>query len=116
MSGPTTPVVTDAVIAAVTPAEVETVLRMPAVTQAVLDSATQAQITAAITSIPWWKSRVMVSAYIGIGIAAIDAVVQMAEKGPISWRTAVIAVGSAVAAWGRRNATETISGYFGAAK
>lgn len=58
----------------------------------------------------------MVSAYLGIAIAAIDAVIQMAEHGPISWRTAVIAVGSAVAAWGRKNATETVSGYFGAAK
>lgn len=62
---------------------------------------------------PWWKSRVMVAAYVGILIAALDAVIAVAQQGPLSWRTVVIAAGSAIAAWGRKNASDTIAGYFG---
>lgn len=63
-------------------------------------------------TIPWWKSRVMVSAYIGILIAVIDTVTAIADHGPLSWRTAVIAIGSAIAAYGRKNATQLVGDYF----
>lgn len=55
----------------------------------------------------------MLAAYTGLAIALIDALSTMMLNESLSWRTAVIAVGSAVAAWGRKNATGVIASWLG---
>lgn len=62
-------------------------------------------------AIPWWKSRTMVTCYVGLAIALVDAMSSVMLGENLSWRTAVIAVGSAVAAWGRKNASGIITSW-----
>lgn len=69
--------------------------------------------TSQIRQVPWWKCTTMRAAYVGLLIAAVDALSTIMLDKELSWRTAVIAVGSAVAAWGRRNATTVVSSYLG---
>ncbi len=69
--------------------------------------------TGQIRQVPWWKSTTMRAAYVGLLIAFCDLLVTLVSEQKLSWRTAVIAIGSAVAAWGRRNATTIVSSYLG---
>lgn len=69
--------------------------------------------TSQIRQVPWWKSTTMRAAYVGLLIAAVDALSTIMLDKELSWRTAVIAIGSAVAAWGRRNAITVVSSYLG---
>lgn len=62
---------------------------------------------------PWWKSTAMLAAYTGLVIALVDALSTMILGGELSWRTAVIGIGSALAAWGRKNAKTVISSWLG---
>lgn len=113
MPEPVTGDVAGAIIATRTPAEVEAVLRVPAVTEAAIARATPAQITAAIPRVPWWRSRSMLLAYVGVGMAMLDAVVTLAESKDLSWRTVVIGLGAAAAAWARKNAKGIVESYTG---
>ena len=113
MPDPVTPAVSSAVIATRTPAEVDAVLRLPAVADAAIARATPAQIQAAIPRVPWWRSKGMVLAYVGIGTAVLDATVSLAESKDLSWRTVVIGIGSVIAAWARKNASTIVSSYVG---
>lgn len=63
--------------------------------------------------IPWWKSRTMVAAYVGLLIAMVDVISTVMLQEHLSWRTAVIAVGSAIAAWGRKNASAIVVSWLG---
>lgn len=62
---------------------------------------------------PWWKSRTMVAAYVGLVIAVTDALSTVMLGQDLSWRTAVICVGSALAAWGRKSASTVITSWLG---
>lgn len=62
-------------------------------------------------AIPWWKSRTMVAAYIGLVIALVDVLSTVMLGQDLSWRTAVIGVGSAIAAWGRKSASTIITSW-----
>lgn len=61
--------------------------------------------------VPWWKSRVMVAAYVGLLISLADVLTTVLSGSDLSWRTLVIATGSAIAAWGRMHARTVISSW-----
>lgn len=66
-----------------------------------------------MTAKQWWKSKTMVAAYTGLAIALVDALSTLMLGDNLSWRTAVIGIGSALAAWGRKNATTVITSWLG---
>lgn len=55
----------------------------------------------------------MCAAYAGLAIAVTDALSTLMLGQDLSWRTAVIGVGSAIAAWGRKSATTVITSWLG---
>lgn len=55
----------------------------------------------------------MVAAYVGLAIAVTDALSTVILNEHLSWRTAVIGIGSALAAWGRKSASTIISSWLG---
>lgn len=66
-----------------------------------------------MNSKPWWKSKTMVAAYTGLAIALVDALSSIMLAEHLSWRTAVIGIGSAIAAWGRKSASTIITSWLG---
>lgn len=62
-------------------------------------------------AIPWWRSRAMVGAYVGLAIAVSDGLYAWATAEELSWRTFVLFTVSAIAGWGRKTARFVISGW-----
>lgn len=62
-------------------------------------------------AIPWWRSKAMVGAYVGLSIAVCDGLYAWATEGDLSWRTFVLFLVSSITGWGRKTARYVISGW-----
>jgi len=67
-----------------------------------------AQPPVPLPRIPWWKSRGVLWALSGMGVAAIDGFYVVLSGGVLTWRTLAIGVGGALALWFRTHATGVI--------
>jgi len=65
------------------------------------------------TGIPWYRSRGMVSAYVGLAIAFVDVLSTLMLSQDLSWRTGVLALVAGLGAWTRKNATQVVVSWLG---